>query len=680
MNRPRDFVRVLASLAVGSLLAAAELRTADLVPHLDSPRAEERFAALTALADIGDAPAVTAGIAAARKQKNMTSDETRMLGRVLAHQDIARSAALLADMDADVVAAAIADLGLRPAEHLLPVVKDLLGRGDQERKIVQSILELALRQPGTTPAYAQLALVQFADPEPYRRQTAVRSLSRLERLDRSVVEHLLKDESPIVRIALVEVLAIHSDKAKAAGSPDAAWLNDAWYGMAADTAGPVRQAFINKLDDRRHSMSEVELKRQREIFLKALDDPQWEIRSMAVGSLNRRGAPELLPHIERLASDPAGVVASVALGVAQSLKMPNLGDLAFKACSLPHPQNRWVAIQILQQIGDPRLVAVATRLLDDPDSTVRDRAQEALAKGNVGVDVGAVALAKAANLKPAERQALLVRLAQTDPVDRMKEIVRLYDGMMPEQRRSLMATFARDRELSAGLGEFLLARIADKDPAIVVLALDAVRIFNGRHGSLGLPEAMARQADPDTKIAAAADTLLRTVLERGSWGGGGHFESIVPTWESRFPSYDPENLPARPTPEQIPAFLAAAEATVPAERWRHYKVMVGIDDPRVQATLEQAVRSKDRVVRWAALDAMVSRGDQSDAVLDHALARLLTTEPQEWVGRSVWPAITPRLLIRLATFKKLTDDASIDRLRAEIERRLAAITQLEPVR
>ncbi len=680
MIQSRHLVRLLASLAVTSLISAADLRTADLLPHLDSPRAEERFAALTALADIGDATGIAAGIACARKQEHLSSDEIRMLGRLLAYQDIARSTALLADLDRDVVAAAIADVGRRPPEQLLPVVKELLGRSEPERKIVQDILELALRQPGTTPAYAQLALVQFADPEPYRRQTAVQSLIRLDRLDRVVVEHLLQDTSPIVRAALVDVLAQHGDKAKSAKSPDAVWLDDLWYGMAEDPADQVRQRFFNKLDDRRHSMTEAELKRQRDLFIKALNDPMWQIRSMVMWSLNIRGAPELLPHIERLAGDPEGVVASVALDVARSLKLPNLADLAFKACSLPHPQNRWVAIEILQQAGDPRMVAVATRLLDDPDFQVRDRARDALAKGNVGSDVGGVALAKAANLKPAERQALLVRLAQADPADRLKEIGRLYDGMTPPQRRALMEVFTRDRELAASIGEFLLARTADKDVAIAILAFEALRNLQERERSLGLPEALARLQDPEPKIAAAAETLLRTVLERGSWGGGDRFESIIPSWEERYPNVDPEGLPPCPTFEQIPAFLSAAEAATPADRWRHYKVMAGIDDPRAQAMLEQAARSKDRAVRWAALDALVLRGDQSDAALDHALSRLLTTAPDDWVGRSVWPALTPRLLLRLATFKKLADDALLERLRIEIERRLAAITQLEPVR
>ena len=683
MSMHHDIIRSFAGvLLIGSLATAADLSVAELEPHLGSLRPTERLAALTLLAQIRDAAALKAAIAAARQPTQWTQSEIAVLADILAAQDFSALVALLADPDNDLVDAAILDLGRRPPELLKPVIKDLLGGQERHVKIAQRILAVALRQSGTTPAHAALALIQFQDANESRSQAAVRSLTSQERLDRGMVDYIAKHPAASVRVVLVEVIKTHLTRTGQSDPADIRWMRGTLQSLAADASDAVRSVALAGLDScwsvRPSGDSDAS---EQALFLTAMSDASSTVRQTAIRHFAQAPIPEAIPHIERLAGNAEGTVAATALEAARRLKLATLGTLAFQASSHPHPQSRRIALAILIQLSDPRLVPVATRLLDDPDYDVRTTAQRSLAVGSIGVEAGVLALAKAANLKSGERQSLLVRLAQQDPPARLAEVTKLYEGMDGEQRRQLMANCVRDIRLAASIEEFLLARTADPDPVIAVAAFNALSEMNDRSGRLGLPEAMERRNDRDPKVAAAAERLLVVALRSRQESSGENYRWLLPDLYANQRPYDPDNLPPVPeTPSEIGLFIATAGAAPLADKQRYFTVMAGIDDPRALAALQEAARSAERATRWAALDALVRRGDQSDATLDHALARMLTAKPDELEARVIWPAMTPRLLERLGTFTGVADAAAVMRVRAEIERRLAAVAAQGAVR
>jgi hypothetical protein len=259
------------------------------------------------------------------------------------------------------------------------------------------------------------------------------------------------------------------------------------------------------------------------------------------------------------------------------------------------------------------------------------------------------------------------------------ELSKLYDGLPPEQRRELMTAWSRDPRLAASAGDFLLTRTKDSDPQIAIAAFTALQRLNGRNPPLGLPEAFARLNDKDPKVAAAARAMVEDGIDYRDNFGERSFAWLLPPRYSDHAYEDPEH-PRLPSTAQGIADLLASAATAPAaEKERVFQVMVGIDDPRVTATLQEAARSKDRATRWAALDALVRRGDQSDVVLDHALSRLLTTSP-DLLDNVSWPLVTARLRDRLNTFSGIADAQAVARVRASLERRLVALAALEPAR
>jgi len=679
MKRSFPLIRSLCAMLLGwSTLSAVDMRADDLVRHLNSPRPVERLATLTVLAKLNDPSVVPSVLKAMRTHERLGSSEITALAAVLQRQRLSDSVALLSDPHRDLVEAVITDLGQRPPAELEPVIKHLLGGSDDRVVLAQRILELVVRQGGKTPAHAALALLQFQDAKEQRRAQAVQSLARQATLDHGMVAHIRLDMSALVRVALVEVLASHLSASASEQPEQARWLRAQLHELAADAADHVRVAVFDRLQSGWHNRPQNDSPAaDLDLFLAAMSDANPRVRAIAVQRFGWSPMPAAIPHIERLAADPEGMVAYSALTAAERLVLPSLANLAFQGCSLPHPQTRRTALRILMECKDTRLIPVATRLLDDPDWEVRRNAQAVLAEGNVGSDTGVLALAQVAKLRPGERQGLLVRLAQLDPPERTAEIGRLYTQMTPAQRLEFMQLCARDPSLATGAGEFLIQRTADPDPQIAVFAFDALRGINSnvRGSKLGVAEAFSRMEDRDQKVAKAARHLLSTGVN-----GAGVFEWLLARERTERPYQDPDRLPPRPTtPAALVEFIATAKSAALDEQERYFIVLGRIDDPRALAALREASRSSERAIRWAALDALVRRGDQEDATLDHALARLLTTEPDRWTS-AVWPVVDARLLTRLPTFTKLADAAALAKLRTEIERRVQAITALEVVR
>ncbi len=674
MNALLASARRLLLIAGAALLArtpagAAELGVAELAAHLASERPVERLAAFIGLAQIHTPAAAAAALAGGRLHARMMPAEITALALALGGADIAQSIAALKAGEAALVEAAIQDLGRRPPDLLKPALALLFAQADGP-PLAKRILEVAMRQHDPSPAHQALVMMQFEAPEEPRRLAAVMALQGAAGLDQETAQHIAKDPSAKVRAALVPALQSLLNHNGFADTPVAVWVRDVLIALAGDEAAPVRAQALETLascwTDRPLGSS---TKRETALFMAALADADPLVVYRAIRHFSAYREEAAVAQIEKLCSDPQGVTASVALDALRDLGRPNLAQLAFQACSLPHPQNRWKGLGLLQELKDPRLLQVATRLLDDPDYNVRYAAQRAVDQGTGGIEGAGLALATASKLRPAERLGLLVRLSQLDPQERLAEIATLYQGMTPAQRGDLMALLVHDHQLAASLGGFLLIRAMDAEPACACAAFDALR---GVKGHLGLAEAITRMNDPDTHVARAARACASATAMQDPFVGSTLINQLNP--EPRAPGDGP------PPTLDAAALCAAAIAAPPAEKAARFALLAGCDDERAARTLKEAARSPERTTRWAALDALVRRGDQSDATLDFALARMLTCRGDDLESRVIWPVLTPRLLERLATFNGIAEREAVARLRAAIERRLAALAALEIVR
>jgi HEAT repeat protein len=653
-------------LSIGATLFAEDADITALASHLASKRSEERVAALSALARLHTPDAITAAIDGERRHEQFTEAEIDVLAQVLSGQDAGASVALLQAPEAVLVQAAIHDLGHRPGEQLLPIVQALRVQPGME-KLLKQILIIALAKTEASSAHVALLMLVYQSSDLIQRLSAVQSLRISGTMSEATATAISTDAAPEVRLALIDDLSQQSGRLQDASTP---WVPGMMRKLIKDEEPTVRAAAYKVLMDRSFNrLPQHPTGTELELFLTGFADRDVRVRTITVDYFRRLREPAAAQLLEHACADPEGVVASIALEGVQHLGLPSLADLAYQACTLPHPQNRRTGLQILQSLHDPRLAQVATRLLADADATVRATAQTAMRMVGAGVEGGGAALATAAQQTPSESQALLVRWAQMDAPARLAEVSALFAGLNHDQQVEQMQRFARDWQLARSAVDFLLERARDADPVIASLALAALHQANRLHGHWGVPEALDRVQDADARVQGAARQLITVAMANG-WG------TLIFELGLGLSDVNPES--PRP-PVDVAAACAAAVAAPPAEQAARFDALAGIDDERAAAVLHAAASSPDRTTRWAALGALVRRGDQSDATLDFALARILV-KPAQFATPVLWPALTPKLLVRLDTFVGLAEQPEIDRVRAEIERRLALVTHLEPLR
>ncbi len=574
----RWFALAVAALLAGPPLTAAELGVAELAAHLVSERPAERLAAFLGLAQIHSPAAAAAALAGGRTHARLSSAELEAFALALGGADIQQSLIALSAAEPAVVEAAIRDLGRRPPDLLKPLLAGLQADA-AGAALVRRILEVSMRVTDPSPAHEALVLMQFEAPEEQRRIAAVVALQGGQGLDAGTAQHIARDSSAQVRAALVPVLKSLLNHSGLVDNPVQAWTRDLLIALAGDDAASVRAPALEALEDCWPMRAQGgSTKRELALFMAALADPDPIVLYHAIRFFSIHHEEAAVAQIEKLCSDPRGVTASIALDAVRGMGLPSLAQLAFQACSLPAPQDRWVALEILQELRDPRLPQVAARLLDDPDYNVRSTAQRAIAQGAPGSEGAGLALATASKLRPSERLGLLVRLAQLDPPERLAEVAKVYQGMTPEQRSELMGALEHDGRLAASLGGFLELRALDADPASACAAFAALRGGNGRSGHLGLAEAVARMDDADPHVAQAARACASAALGQDAFTGSALIHHLNPQW------YDGGDGP-QPKAD-VAALCAAATAAPAAEKAARFALLAGCDDELAARTLE----------------------------------------------------------------------------------------------
>jgi HEAT repeat protein len=330
------------------------------------------------------------------------------------------------------------------------------------------------------------------------------------------------------------------------------------------------------------------------------------------------------------------------------------------------------------------------------------------------------------------------RTLTLDPEQRADELERLYGGLDAAQRIGLLKQLNPTWSVNATalVERFLVKRLKDADPVARKTALQNLTSAFGYNSAaahlIGAVEAIDLLNDPDPGVAQAAGVLLGALPYKslaplaarallGSVDDPSRRDAVIRQaarldreflilclqhkdsavrraardqilpWHWDRPEVCLAILTGIERLDELPAGAPSGGDSIPQilqaalknpARGAPYFALIGrIDDERAGEALKQAARAPERAVRWAALDALVARGDESNATLDHALARLLTAEQESERAFLTWPVLSSRLLARLDTFKAICRADRVERLRTEIQGKLNALAALgEPVR
>ncbi|MGH7508857.1 MAG: HEAT repeat domain-containing protein [Gemmatimonadales bacterium] len=321
------------------------------------------------------------------------------------------------------------------------------------------------------------------------REIALRALARIA--DPGAVEPLIRalataDVWLAPRIA--DILTRHGDLAV-----------DPLIAVLSDTAPQSARAWAANV------LGEVRAQRAFPAIVRALGDPEDEVRAKAATALGRLGDRRAVGYLmEHLLTDPAPFVR---LRIASSLGQfggPEVINRLVRALGDPAWWVRMRSVEALEQVGSaaegPLLVA-----LDDSDPEIRVRAAAALER--LGVPDNLVRTIDAGE-RDAEASEMLVKFARAGARELLAELVM---HSSPQVRQAVVSAVQR-----SGRGDLAaeLIRIAagDRDGSLRALALETLRTLRV---SEALPVALRALADPDRAVRAAA---VGAVAELGGAG------------------------------------------------------------------------------------------------------------------------------------------------------------------
>lgn len=245
-------------------------------------------------------------------------------------------------------------------------------------------------------------------------------------------------------------------------------------------------------------LGEVRSQRAFGALVRALGDPDDEVRAKAATALGRLGDRRAVGYLlEHLLTDPAPFVR---LRIASSLAQfggPEVIDRLVGALGDPAWWVRLRSVEALEQIGSaaeaPLLVA-----LDDADPEIRARAAVALER--LGVPDNAVRMLQEGE-RVAEGSELLARIARAGARELLAELL-LHRS--PEVRKAVVSAIQRAGRRDLGI-ELIRIAAGDQEPELRALALQALRSLRIPDA---LPAALAALTDADGRLRAAAIGLV----------------------------------------------------------------------------------------------------------------------------------------------------------------------------
>ncbi len=250
-------------------------------------------------------------------------------------------------------------------------------------------------------------------------------------------------------------------------------------------------------------LGEVRAQAAFPVLVKALDDPDDEVRAKSATALGRLGDRRAINHLlERLLTDSAPFVRGRMATTLGQFGGPEVIDRLVRALGDPAWWVRMRSVEALEQIGSaadgPLLVA-----LDDRDQEIRQRAAVALERLGVAADL--VRMIDAGD-GVAEASQTLVRLASAGTRELLAELLHHH---APDVREIALTAIRRDGRGDLG-AELIRQAAADSEPSLRALALDALRVLRLEQA---LPAALTGAVDPDSRVRAAAIRLAGTLGE-----------------------------------------------------------------------------------------------------------------------------------------------------------------------
>jgi HEAT repeat protein len=264
--------------------------------------------------------------------------------------------------------------------------------------------------------------------------------------------------------------------------------------LLADSSGSPARAWAANV------LGEVRAQPAFPVLVKALDDPDDEVRGKSATALGRLGDRRALGHLlEHLLTDPAPFVRGRIASTLGQFDGPEVIDSLVRALGDPAWWVRMRSVEALEQIGSvaegPLLVA-----LEDRDQEIRRRSAVALER--LGVAANLVQMIDAGE-RITEASETLGRLAAAGTRELLAELL---FHPAPEVRE--VAITAIRRAGRSDLGTELIQRAAtDPEPSLRVLALDTLRTLRLDRA---LPAALTGAVDPDPRVRATAIQLAAT--------------------------------------------------------------------------------------------------------------------------------------------------------------------------
>jgi HEAT repeat protein len=310
------------------------------------------------------------------------------------------------------------------------------------------------------------------------REIALRALARIA--DPGAVEPLIRAlASAGVWLAprIADILARHGELVV---EPLMAVLND--------SAGQPARAWAANV------LGEVRAQRAFQSLVRALGDPDDEVRGKSATALGRLGDRRAVGYLlEHLLTDPAPFVRLRIASALGQFGGPEVIDRLVRALGDSAWWVRLRSVEALEHIGAvaeaPLLVA-----LDDSDAEIRARAAVALER--LGVPDNLVRMIDGGDRVP-EAAEMLVKFARAGARELLADLI---FQPSPRVRETVITAIHR-----AGRGDLApeLVHLAatDSESAVRALAFDALRAFRVPDG---LPAALASVTDRDHRVRASA--------------------------------------------------------------------------------------------------------------------------------------------------------------------------------
>jgi HEAT repeat protein len=259
-------------------------------------------------------------------------------------------------------------------------------------------------------------------------------------------------------------------------------------------------------------LGEVRAQRAFPALVRALSDPDDEVRGKAATALGRLGDQRAVSHLlAHLLTDSAPFVRVRIACTLGQFGGPEVIDRLVRALRDPAWWVRMRSVEALEQIGPaaegPLLVA-----LDDPDAEIRSRAAVALER--LGVADKMVQMMEAGE-NNAEVSGRLVRLSAEGGRELLAELV-LHPSR--EVREAMITAIRRGRRRDL-VGELMHIAAHDVEPPLRALALEALRSIGADEG---VAVAIAGLSDSDEGVRTAAIHLI------GELGGRDTVELLRP--------------------------------------------------------------------------------------------------------------------------------------------------------